>query len=58
LALYRQADRILVEEEVILIPLRHGVKATSTLIHPWVKDFHKNAMGDVKLHHIRLEREN
>jgi oligopeptide transport system substrate-binding protein len=57
LALYREADRILVEEQAIIIPINHSVGVGTYLVQPWVRGFEQNALGQVLIKHMRLERE-
>jgi ABC-type oligopeptide transport system substrate-binding subunit len=57
LALYREADRILVEEQAIIILINHSVGVGTFLVHPWVTGFDQNALGLVSIKHMRLEKE-
>ena len=45
LQLYREADRLLVDEQVVLIPLSHNATVGPFLIHPWVSGDEQNALG-------------
>ncbi len=56
LSLYREADRILVDEEVIVVPQCRGIELTSNLIHPWVTGFESNALGQIVNNKVRMER--
>ena len=56
LALYREADRILVNEEVIIVPMSRGIDLGTNLIHPWVDGFEPNALSLVFNNHVRLEQ--
>ncbi len=56
LALYREADRILVNEEVIVVPMSRGINLGANLIHPWVHGFEPHPLGLTLNHLIRLDR--
>ncbi len=56
LALYREADRILVNEEVVVVPLSRGIHLGVNLIHPWVHGFEPHPLGLTLNHLIRLDR--
>jgi len=45
MSMYRQADRLLVAEEVLIVPLEYGGRNVAALIRPWVKDLKCNALG-------------
>ncbi len=46
LAMYREADRILVMEDVLIVPLGYGgVMDWPNLRKPWLKNFRSNALG-------------
>jgi len=56
LALYREADRIWVAEDVVICPLFYLDKlAGISLIKPWVKNWTPNRMGHVLYKHVRIE---
>jgi len=58
MSMYRQADQILVAEDVVAIPITYGGGGFSrALLKPWVKDFHRNALGYVNMKEIRIEDE-
>jgi ABC-type oligopeptide transport system substrate-binding subunit/class 3 adenylate cyclase len=58
MSMYRKADHILVAEDVVVIPLTYGGGGFSrALLKPWVKDFHRNALGYVDFKEIRIEHE-
>ncbi len=52
LAMYREADRILVNEEVVAVPLSYIAIANAELLKPWVKGFKQNALGYYSLKNI------
>jgi oligopeptide transport system substrate-binding protein len=52
LAIYREVDRILVEEQALIVPFERKLHH---LIKPWVKDYHFDAMGYVKWKDIIIE---
>ena len=55
LALYREADRILVDEEVVVIPLSYGYFNRRNLLKPWIKGLKLNAIGEWSLKDITIE---
>ena len=54
LALYREADRILVNEEVVVIPWSYIFNLIDFL-KPWVKGRQLNALGEWSLKDITIE---
>ena len=54
LGLYREADRILVNEEVVVVPAFYSESVTE-LLKPWVKGFKENATGHFSLKDIVIE---
>ena len=55
MALYREADRILVNEEVIVIPLGYSSQRVK-LVQPWVKGVEFNIFDSLNYNDLRLER--
>ena len=57
LAMYREADRILVNEEVVAIPITYGAGRGyyGDLLKPWVKGMKHNALGSFSLKDIVIE---
>jgi ABC-type oligopeptide transport system substrate-binding subunit/class 3 adenylate cyclase len=55
LALYREADRILVNEEVVVMPIHYGGGTAVELLKPWVKGLKNNALGNNSLKDIVIE---
>jgi ABC-type oligopeptide transport system substrate-binding subunit/class 3 adenylate cyclase len=55
MALYREADRLLVDEEVIIIPLGYYSERV-ILVQPWLKGIEYNFVGSLNFRDIRLER--
>jgi oligopeptide transport system substrate-binding protein len=55
LGMYREADRILVNEEAVVAPLGYSVGPYVDLLKPWVKGCKYNALGDFKLKDIVIE---
>lgn len=49
LAMYREADRILVNEEAVAAPLGYSAGESVNLVKPWVKGCKYNAMGTFSL---------
>ncbi|MGE5224682.1 MAG: ABC transporter substrate-binding protein [Omnitrophica WOR_2 bacterium] len=56
LKLYREADRILVNDEAIIIPFMHAIFGLD-IVHPWVTGFESKAINFVSYKYIRLSRE-
>jgi ABC-type oligopeptide transport system substrate-binding subunit/class 3 adenylate cyclase len=50
MAMYRQADRLLVAEQVLVLPLFYSVE--SELVKPWVKKQRSNLLGYVRFQQI------
>ncbi|HET7378103.1 MAG TPA: ABC transporter substrate-binding protein, partial [Anaerolineae bacterium] len=55
LAMYREADRILVNEEAVVIPLAYSSLGNVALLKPWVKGMKYNALGSYSLKDIVIE---
>jgi ABC-type oligopeptide transport system substrate-binding subunit len=55
LAMYREADRILVNEEVVVCPLAYAMGGRVELAKPWVKGLRGNALGNYSLKDIVIE---
>jgi len=53
--LYREADRILVNDEAVIIPFMHSISG-QYLIHPWVSGCEINALDMISYKCIRLEQ--
>ena len=56
--MYREADRILVNEEVVVWPLAYAMSWSSSsveLVKPWVKGMKHNALGSYSLKDIVIE---
>jgi len=57
LAMYRKADRILVAEEVLVIPFWYGDAGGSPdLVKPWVRNFRRNALGYIQFKDVTTEK--
>jgi ABC-type oligopeptide transport system substrate-binding subunit len=54
LTMYREADRILVNDEVVVVPVFYGESQTE-LLKPWVKGYKENALGQFSLKNIIIE---
>ncbi|HEY5903225.1 MAG TPA: ABC transporter substrate-binding protein, partial [Anaerolineales bacterium] len=54
LAMYREADRILVNDEVVVMPFLYGLGRAGSvvLLRPWVKGMKFNALGNFSLKDI------
>jgi ABC-type oligopeptide transport system substrate-binding subunit len=58
LAMYRHADRILVNEEVLVYPTSYGGESYwANLVKPHVKHFRSNALGYIRFKEIVLLRD-
>jgi len=55
LAMYREADRILVNEEAVVVPLAYPSGTNVELVKPWVKGIKYNALGSYSLKDIVIE---
>jgi len=53
--MYRQADRMLVQEQVLILPIDYGGNQTRTLIKPWVKNLKITPTGRIMFKDIILE---
>ena len=54
MALYREADRILVAQQCLVIPVEYG-QSGGALVKPWVKGFRTNALGYTLLKDVTIE---
>ena len=57
MACYREADRILVNDQVLIIPVASGRRWGMDLIHPWVGGWESNAATNMLYKNIHLERQ-
>ena len=57
MACYREADRILVDDEALVIPLASGRRWGVDLIQPWVTGWESSASAIMHYKYLRLERE-
>jgi len=58
LAMYREADRILVNEEAVVLPIKYLPIASREyvdLLKPWVRGLKRNALGNFSLKDIVIE---
>ena len=55
MALYRRADRLVVEEAVVAIPMGHNVRTFVALLRPRVRGFKAGMTMNVSYKHLRLE---
>jgi ABC-type oligopeptide transport system substrate-binding subunit/class 3 adenylate cyclase/ABC-type lipoprotein export system ATPase subunit len=55
--LYRQADRIITNEEVVIMPLSYGTSPLMELIHPWVSGIQRDISTMLHYDAFRLERD-
>jgi len=55
LAMYREADRIMVNEEAVAVPLSYAPLADADLVKPWVKGLKYSALAQVDLREIEIE---
>jgi ABC-type transport system substrate-binding protein len=56
--MYRQADRYLVNEQALVVPLDYGEKTMAILTQPWVEGVGTSAMGLVGARYIKINPEN
>jgi len=54
MALYRTADRYLVHDQVLIIPLGYGGSQPS-LVKPWITNFHRDALYFYRLKDITID---
>ena len=54
MALYRQADRLLVVDQALVLPWSYS-SATSYLVKPWVKNYKVNQLGRVLIQNVIIE---
>lgn len=54
MALYRQADRRLVAQQVLVVPLQY--QGAANLVRPWVHGARPNATGHVSLKDAWVEK--
>jgi oligopeptide transport system substrate-binding protein len=52
MAMYRQADRWLVEEQALVLPITYGSKQSVNLVKPWVLTRDPNLLGRLLLQNI------
>ncbi len=55
LAMYREADRILVNDEAVALPLSYSPYRAFELLKPWVKGLQNNVAGNWSLRDIVIE---
>jgi ABC-type oligopeptide transport system substrate-binding subunit len=55
MAMYRQADRLLVADQSLLIILNYGLGTVFTLVKPWVKIFPWSPLGYIDFKYILME---
>jgi ABC-type oligopeptide transport system substrate-binding subunit/class 3 adenylate cyclase len=55
LAMYREADRILVDEQVVVVPVFHFPDLSAELLKPWVKGYKQNALGFYSMKDLVIE---
>ncbi|MFV1858056.1 MAG: ABC transporter substrate-binding protein [Anaerolineales bacterium] len=55
LEIYRQVDRLLVEEEVLVIPISYGLSGEASLVKPWVHGWDLDALGYVRYQQISVD---
>jgi len=55
LAMYRQADRRLVQEQALIVPLSYGGPKKMCLIKPWVKNARYNRLEELRYQNIIIE---
>ena len=53
--MYREADRILVNDEVMAVPLTYSMRRSLELAKPWVKGLRYDPTGWMDLREIVME---
>ena len=53
LSMYRQADRYLVAEQALVLPISYSIGWAA--IKPWVKNFRENLLGVFQLHSLIIQ---
>jgi oligopeptide transport system substrate-binding protein len=53
--MYRQADRILIQEQVLALPISYGGTQTRVLVKPWVKNLQITPTGRILIKDIVVE---
>jgi ABC-type oligopeptide transport system substrate-binding subunit len=56
LAMYRQADRILVCEDVVILPIHYGEKIGGEVLKPYVRGLDLSALGQPRMRYVTLDR--
>jgi ABC-type oligopeptide transport system substrate-binding subunit/class 3 adenylate cyclase len=57
LKMYRQADKLLVNDQVLVYPIRYGGEgAFADLTKPWVKNFRRDVLGYVRFKDVAFEQ--
>jgi hypothetical protein len=54
MAMFRQANRLLVVDQALVLPLIY-VSRYAHLVKPWVKNFYKSLLGMIDFQNIRIE---
>jgi len=55
MTMYRQADRLLVEEQALVLPISYGFSHEVNLIKPWVKNLKTNLLGYMLFQNVIVE---
>ncbi|MBP1703726.1 MAG: 4-phytase, partial [Chloroflexi bacterium] len=55
MALYRQADRLVVIEQVLILPLEYSSSNVITLVKPWVKNYTVNLLSHDSVNQVIIE---
>jgi oligopeptide transport system substrate-binding protein len=57
MAMYRQADRLLVDDEALIISIWYGgTWSMPQLLKPWVKNYRRNALGYIRFKDVTIEQ--
>jgi oligopeptide transport system substrate-binding protein len=55
MAMYRQADRLLVAEQALALPIAYGSNQQIRVIKPWVKNFEPNLIDRLYVQNLIME---
>lgn len=55
LKMYRQADKLLVNDQVLVYPIGYGSGAYADLVKPWVMNFNCDSLGYIRVKDITID---
>ena len=53
--MYRQADRLLVAEQALALPIAYGYNQQIHVVKPWVKNFKPNLIDQLMFYNFIIE---